>query len=301
MSSVIEKILRLKEEKDAVILAHNYVNPEVQDIADFTGDSLELSIKARDLKAGLIVFCGVSFMAETAKVLSPGSVVLHPVPGAGCGMAAMAAAGDVASYKAAHPETVLIAYVNTTAATKAHVDICCTSANAEKIIRSIPPEKKIMFLPDRNLGANIRNATGRDMELWPGYCPIHNKILPESLKAVRAAHPEAELLVHPECTPEIVALADRALSTGGMLKAVKASDKKEFIIGTEYGILHRLQKENPDKVFYPLTPLPACEDMKLITLEDIASCLENNSNEVILDDGIMTKARLPIDRMIALS
>lgn len=300
-SGIVEKILKLKQDKGAVILAHNYVNADVQDIADFTGDSLELSIKARDSRAKTIVFCGVSFMAETAKLLSPDSTVLHPVREAGCAMADMAKAEDIAAYRKANPDTVLVAYVNTTAAAKAEVDICCTSANAEKIVRSIPADKKIMFLPDRNLGANVRNATGRDIELWPGFCPTHNKITKEMLISARKAHPEAVLMVHPECNPEIVALADLALSTGGMLKAVKASEKKEFIIGTEYGILHRLTNENPDKTFYPIEPLPACVDMKAIKLEDILNCLENGYGEVTLDPRIIRDARLPIDRMLEIS
>lgn len=300
METVIEKILRLKEEKGAIILAHNYVNPEIQDIADFVGDSLELSIKAKNAQAKVIVFCGVSFMAESAKLLSPDSIVLHPVPDAGCAMADMAKAEDIAAYRKAHPDTVLIAYVNTTAAAKAQVDICCTSANAEKVVNSIAPDKKIMFLPDRNLGANVSKTTGRQLELWPGFCPVHNRIEPKVIREARKAHPQALVMVHPECHPVTVAEADLALSTGGMLRAVKESDKKEFIVGTEYGILHRLRNENPDKLFYPLEPLPTCRDMKAIRLEDILNCLENNAGEVVLPPEIIERARLPIDRMLAL-
>ena len=300
MSTVIEKILKLKEEKGAVILAHNYVNAEIQDIADFTGDSLELSIKAKNSDAKLIVFCGVSFMAETAKLLSPDSTVLLPVKEAGCAMAEMAKAEDIASYRAKNPDTVLIAYVNTTASAKAQVDICCTSANAEKVVRSIPEGKKIMFLPDRNLGSNVSKTTGREIELWPGFCPIHNRIEPKTIREARKQHPEALVMVHPECHPVTVAEADIVLSTGGMLRAVKESDAKEFIVGTEYGILHRLQKENPEKRFYPLEPRPTCGDMKLITLENILHCLETGEGEVILDPEIMERARLPIDRMLEL-
>ena len=300
MTSVIEKILRLKEEKGAVILAHNYVNAEIQDIADFTGDSLELSIKARDCKAKLIVFCGVSFMAETAKLLSPDSVVLHPVKDAGCAMADMAEAEDIAAYREKNPDTVLIAYVNTTAAAKAQVDICCTSANAEKVVNSIPADKKIMFLPDRNLGSNVSATTGRKLELWPGFCPVHNRVEPQVIREARKQHPGALVMVHPECHPVTVAEADIVLSTGGMLRAVRESDATEFIVGTEYGIIHRLQNENPDKKFYPLEPRPTCRDMKLITLEDILHCLETGDGEVILAPEIMERARLPIDRMLNL-
>ena len=300
MDSISEKIRTLKERKGAVILAHNYVSPEVQDIADFVGDSLELSIKARDAKAKTIVFCGVSFMAETAKLLSPDSTVLHPVREAGCAMADMAKADDIASWRKTHPGAVIAAYVNTTAAAKAQVDICCTSANAEKVIRSIPEGREIMFLPDRNLGQNVMNSTGRRMELWPGCCPVHNRIEMSMLEAARKAHPGALLMVHPECAPEIVAAADMALSTGGMLRSVAKSAEKEFIVGTENGIIHRLKKENPGKVFYPLLPLPVCADMKKIRLEDILDSLESGRGEVVLPQEIMERARLPIDRMLAL-
>lgn len=301
MSELINEINRLKQERNAVILAHNYVNGDVQDIADFTGDSLELSIKAQNIKAPVIVFCGVSFMAESAKILSPDSKVLLPVMDAGCQMADMASAQAVADYRKANPDTVLVAYVNTTAAVKAEVDICCTSANAEKVVKSIPADKKIMFLPDRNLGANVSKALNRPMELWPGCCPIHDQVLAESIKIAREKHPQAKLMVHPECPPEILALADIALSTGGMLRAVKESPAgSEFIVGTEYGILHRLEKENPDKKFYPLEPRPTCRDMKKITLEDIRNVLRDLSNEVILSDEMIARAKCPIERMLAL-
>ena len=301
MSEIINEIKRLKAERNAVILAHNYVNGEVQDIADFVGDSLELSIKAQNVNAPVIVFCGVSFMAETAKILSPASKVLLPVMEAGCQMADMATAEAVAAYRQANPDTVLVAYVNTTAAVKAEVDICCTSANAEKVVKSIPADKAIMFLPDRNLGANISKTLGRTMELWPGYCPIHDQVLTKSIQEARAKHPEAKLMVHPECPPEILALADIALSTGGMLRVVKeAASGSKFIVGTEYGIMHRLEKENPDKIFYPLEPLPTCRDMKKITLESIRDVLKNMSNEVTLPGDMIEKAKRPIERMLAL-
>lgn len=301
MSELINEINRLKKERNAVILAHNYVNGDIQDIADFTGDSLELSIKAQNVNAPVIVFCGVSFMAETAKILSPSSKVLLPVMDAGCQMADMASAQAVADYRKANPDTVLVAYVNTTAAVKAEVDICCTSANAEKVVKSIPADKKIMFLPDRNLGANVSKTLNRPMELWPGCCPIHDQVLAYSIQSARAKHPAAKLMVHPECPPEILALADIALSTGGMLRAVReAAPGSEFIVGTEYGIMHRLQKENPDKTFYPLEPLPTCRDMKKITLESIRDVLANLNNEVILPAEMIEKARRPIERMLAL-
>jgi quinolinate synthase len=300
MTDLYQKITDLRRKHQAVILAHNYVDGEVQDIADFVGDSLELSIKARDLQAPVIVFCGVSFMAETAKVLSPGSIVLHPVPQAGCPMADMADAAEVEAYRKAHPDTVIVAYVNTTAATKAHVDICCTSANAEKILNSIPADKEVMFLPDQNLAANVSANLGRKVHLWPGYCPTHNRVQPETISRLRAEHPDALLLVHPECTPAVVALADQALSTGGMLRFVRQSDHRRFLIGTEHGIIHRMRKENPEKEFIPVAPLIHCPNMKKITVESIADALEYLSPRVELSPELIERARLPIERMLAL-
>ncbi|MBS1372154.1 MAG: quinolinate synthase NadA [Lentisphaeria bacterium] len=301
MSDLIEEIKQLKAERNAVILAHNYVRPELQDIADFTGDSLELSIKAKNAKAETIVFCGVRFMAETAKLLSPGSVVLLPNPDAGCPMADMAAADKVAACKAAHPETLIVAYVNTTADVKAHVDICCTSGNAEKIIAALPEDQEILFLPDRNLGGNLNRKLGRHMQLWPGFCPTHDRVTPQMIEEARAAHPGVKVLVHPECDPEVVAVADEALSTGGILKFVRESDDKAFIIGTETGILHRLQRENPGKEFYPLQPEMLCPNMKKITLENVRDCLKNMAPQVELPAEIMQSAVKPIEVMLSRS
>jgi len=295
----VNEIAKLKAARGAIILAHNYTSPEVQDIADFVGDSLELSLKARDAKAPCIVFCGVSFMAETAKILAPRSTVINPAPEAGCRMADMADADAVRQYKKNHPDTVLVAYVNTTAAVKAEIDICCTSANADRIVASIPKDKKIMFLPDCHLGSNIVNSLGRKMDLWPGYCPIHHEVTPEMIAAVRKRHPGAVALVHPECPPATVAAADKALSTGGMLRFVKGSDADEFIVGTEYGIIHRLEKENPGKRFYGLEPRPCCADMKLVTLEKIRDALRDGKPEVVLPEELMDRARTAIERMLA--
>ncbi len=299
--NLIEEIKQLKAEHNAVILAHNYVRPELQEIADFTGDSLELSIKAKNVKAETIVFCGVRFMAETAKLLSPDSVVLLPNPDAGCPMADMAAADAVAAYRAAHPEAFLVAYVNTTADVKAHVDLCCTSGNAEKIIAELPENQEILFLPDRNLGGNMNRKLDRKMDLWPGCCPTHNHVTPEMIAEARAAHPGAKVLVHPECAPEVVAAADEALSTGGILKFVRESSDKAFIIGTESGILHRLRKENPGKEFYPLQPEMICPDMKKITLENVRDCLKNMAPRIELPEEILREAVKPIEAMIARS
>lgn len=293
-----EEITGLKRQRNAVILAHNYTRPEIQDIADFVGDSLELSRKAAECRAPVIVFCGVRFMAETAKILSPESVVLHPNPSSGCPMADMAEPDAVAEYRKKYPDTLVVAYVNTTAATKTAVDLCCTSGNAEKLIASLPPEQKILFLPDANLGSNLNIKLNRHMELWPGYCPTHNRIMPEHILAAKEKHPGALLLVHPECLPAVVKLADQALSTGGMLKFVRESSHREFIIGTECGILHRMRKENPDKTFYPLEPAVVCPNMKKITLEDVLFCLRDMAPEIELPEDVRRAAKAPIDRML---
>lgn len=298
MNPLIQEIHSLKKIHNAVILAHNYVCGDVQDVADFTGDSLELSIKARDCSAPVIVFCGVSFMAETAKILSPKAKVLHPAPNAGCPMADMASAEAVAQYKKDHPDTLLVAYVNTTAAVKALVDICVTSANAERVINSIPLEQKIMFLPDQNLAANVSRNLNRKMELWPGFCPTHQKIMPEFIQAARQKYPDAKILVHPECPPAIVDIADAALSTGGMLRYVREQPDTQFVIGTECGIIHRMKKENPTKEFFPIEPPPLCPNMKKLSLENLRDVLLNLSNEVILDSQLIERARLPIERML---
>ena len=297
--TLAEQILALKRERNAVILAHNYTLSEVQDIADFTGDSLELSRKAAACKAPVIVFCGVRFMAETAKILSPDSIVLQPVADAGCEMADMANAAEVRAARAANPDAVVVAYVNTTADTKTAVDICCTSGNAEKVIASIPADKKILFLPDANLGANVSKTLSRPMDFWHGCCPIHDRITAEHIAAARKAHPGATVVVHPECKPATVAAADAALSTGGMLKFVKESPATDFVIGTEIGILHRLRKENPGKRFFPLDPEPVCSNMKKIHLEDILRSLETLEPRIELDPETIRLARQSIDRMLA--
>ena len=295
---IVEEILELKAKRNALILAHNYTRPEVHDIADFVGDSLELSRKAAECHAPVIVFCGVRFMAETAKLLSPESIVLHPNPMAGCPMADMASPKEIREYRAEHPDTLVVAYVNTTAATKTEVDICCTSGNAEKLVAALPSDKQLLFLPDANLGANIAAKLGRHIELWPGFCPTHNKILPEHITEARKRHPNAIVLVHPECYPAVVELADHALSTGGMLRFVHESSHQEFIIGTEGGILHRMRKENPGKVFHPLDPPVLCPNMKKITLENIWTSLRDMSPVVELDDDVLRRARAPIDKML---
>lgn len=298
---IIQEIAELKSARNAVIMAHNYTLPEVQDIADFSGDSLELARIAAECQAKVIVLCGVRFMAETAKILSPDSIVLHPAPESGCPMADMADPAEVRKFKEDNPDTLLIAYVNTTAATKSEVDICCTSGNAEKIVAALPAGQKVMFLPDANLGGNLVKKLDRPMELWNGCCPIHNRITPEDIRLAREAHPGAVVMVHPECKVEVTALADEALSTGGMLKFVAQSEAGEFIVGTEIGIIHRMKKENPGKKFYPLENNPVCEDMKKITLEKIAAVLRDLSCQVDLDAQTIVKARKPIEKMLELS
>ncbi len=296
--SILESIHELKESRHAIILAHNYTEGPVQDVADFVGDSLELSRKAAACQAPVIVFCGVRFMAETAKILSPNSIVLHPAPDSGCLMADMVNAAAINAYRQKHPNTIVVAYINTTAETKTAVDICCTSGNAERVIASIPADKSILFLPDGNLGRNIAAKLNRPMEFWPGCCPIHDGVTTETIHQAKLQHPDAEIIVHPECRPEVVAMADAALSTGGMLTHVKESGCSEFIIGTEAGILHRMRQENPQKQFYPLSPTPICHDMKKVTLESILSCLQNLEPRVELDEETIRLARRPIDAML---
>ncbi|MBQ7402338.1 MAG: quinolinate synthase NadA [Lentisphaeria bacterium] len=300
METVLEEIKRLKAERNAVILAHNYVNPEIQDIADFLGDSLELSFRAKESGAEVIVFCGVRFMAETAKLLSPKSTVLIPIPDAGCAMADMVNANMIKAYKKDHPDAMFVAYVNTTAETKAEVDLCCTSGNVEKVLKSIPENQEVMFLPDRNLGGNMNRKMNRNMDLWKGYCPVHDAVTPEMIRQARAEHPGARVLVHPECKPEVVAECDYALSTAGILKKVKELDAKEFIIGTEKGIFHRIQKENPEKKFYSLNPDLICPDMKKITLESVRDALKNMSPAIELPSDMMDSAVKPILKMMEL-
>ncbi len=299
MSDIVKEIMEWKQKRGAVILAHNYVRGEIQDIADFTGDSLELSIRARESGAGVLLFCGVRFMAETAKLLSPDSVVLLPNPEAGCPMADMASAAAVAEYRKEHPQTLLAAYVNSTAEVKASVDICCTSGNAETILSSLPSDRDILFLPDRNLGRNMSRKLKRPMQFWEGCCPIHDAVTPEMIRSAREKFPGALVLIHPECRPEAVAEADHALSTGGMLRFVRESTETRFIIGTESGILHRLKKENPGKEFYPLQPEMICADMKKITLEQVRDALRDMKTEVQLDPALMSSALAPILKMLS--
>ncbi|MDD3153857.1 MAG: quinolinate synthase NadA [Victivallaceae bacterium] len=295
---LISEIQELKKQRDAVILAHNYVDGDLQDLADYTGDSLELAFRARDAHKGVIVCCGVSFMGETAKILSPESRVLLPVPSAGCPMADMVTAEEVRAMRKAHPGAVFICYVNSSAEVKSEVDICCTSANAAKIVASVEPGREIVFLPDGNLGRNVEHDLKRPIHSFSGYCPVHNQTTVAMIERARALHPGAKLFVHPECPREVVAAADEALSTGGMLRYVAASPEKQFIVGTEKGILHRLVKENPGKEFFPMDDCLVCADMKKLTLESVRDALRDLSGEVLLSKEIMDKARKPIAEML---
>lgn len=295
---MIERINLLRKQRNAVILAHNYVLGEVQDIADFVGDSLELSIKAKNTECEVIVFCGVKFMAETAKILSPGKTVLHPAPASGCPMADMADADKLRKLKARHPGAVTVCYVNSTAEVKTEVDICCTSANAAKIVAAIPQDKEVIFLPDKNLGANVSIALNRPMILWPGFCPTHMRITAEMILRKKNEFPDAFVIVHPECTPDVVALADKYLSTGGMLRFARETEHKKIIVGTEQGIIHRLQRENPDKMFIPVSEQAVCPNMKMIELNDVLNSLEKMQYEIILDPDTIAKAAAPINKMI---
>jgi len=299
MNEITEKINKLKKEKNAVILAHIYQLPEIQDVADFVGDSLDLSRKAADTHAERIVFCGVHFMAETAAILSPDKKVIIPDAGAGCPMADMITAQALREFKSKYKNPVVVAYVNTSAEVKAESDICCTSSNAVNVVKSLSQDAAVIFVPDRNLGSYVQKQSGKDLVIWNGFCPTHNNLmLPEHIIEAKRAHPEAEVLVHPECRPEVVALADYAMSTGQMCRYVPASKTQEFIIGTETGILYKLAKENPDKKFYPLSELAVCPNMKKITIDKVLDALANDKNIVTVPQDIAQKARQPIEKML---
>ncbi|MBN1697593.1 MAG: quinolinate synthase NadA [Spirochaetales bacterium] len=295
---LVRRIGEIKKERNAVILAHNYQPPEIQDIGDFIGDSLALCKKAAEVDADVIVFCGVRFMAESAVLLNPGKTVLLPEAHAGCPMADMADAQSLRRLKKRHPDAVVVCYVNSSAEVKAESDICCTSSNAESIVSSIPEDRRIIFVPDRHLGGYIREKTGRPMILWPGYCPVHRKILPGHIAEMRKAFPEAKVLVHPECREEVVRLADFTGSTGGILTYVSQSNASSFIIGTETGIIHSLKKENPAKFFIPATSDAVCGDMKMISLEKILHSLQSMKPVVRIGDRTAEDALKPVSRML---
>jgi quinolinate synthase len=292
-------IARLKKERNAVVIAHNYQLGEVQDVADFVGDSLELSRKAAVLEAEVIVFCGVHFMAETAAILSPGKTVLIPDPRAGCPMADMISADELIRWRAQYPGRPAVCYINTSAAVKAECDICCTSANAAKVVNSLEGNE-VLFAPDRNLAAWVATQTGKTIIPWDGYCYIHNNILARDVREKRKQYPEAVVWAHPECRPEVIALADKTLSTGGMIREARTTEAREIILATETTMVYRLKKENPDKEFYPAHELAYCANMKKITLPKVAAALEQMIHRVVVPPEIAERARRVIERMIRL-
>lgn len=297
---LVSRINELRSVRRAVILAHNYEPGEIQDLADFTGDSLELSRQAARTDAAVIVFCGVRFMAETAAVLSPDKAVLHPEPKAGCPLADMITADELRGLKSAHPGVPVVSYVNTSAEVKAETDYCCTSSNAAKVVDYVAGEE-VIFVPDRNLGLWVQRHTQKRLLLWQGYCPTHNKITVEDIHKALSQHPGAEIIAHPECRPEVLDLAHQVLSTSGMIRRVRESPAMQFIVATETGMIHRLQKEAPGKRFFPASRYAVCPNMKRITLEKVLWSLEEMSGRVSVPREIADKARLALDRMLEVS
>ena len=298
-SGLQNEILELKKKRNAVILAHLYQRPEVQDIADFTGDSLGLSEEAAKTDAEVIVFCGVHFMAETAAILSPQKTVLLPEVNAGCPMADMITADQLRAKKKECPDAVVVCYVNSSADVKAESDICCTSANAVKVVRSAPADKRILFVPDKNLGHYVGQQAGREVIYWEGFCNTHDRLSAEQLRKAKQTYPEALVMVHPECRPEVIALADRVFSTSGMIKFAKESDHNEFILGTESGILHKIRKTAPGKKFHMASEELICPNMKATTLEKVKLSLEELQPRIMVPDEIRDKALGAVKRMIA--
>lgn len=297
---LVEAIAEWKIRRNAIVLAHNYQQEAVQNIADFVGDSLALSQKAAKTEAETIVFCGVHFMAESASLLSPEKTVLLPAADAGCPMADFATAEAVAEWRTRFPKAAFVAYINSTAAVKAEVDICCTSSNALKVIASLPNEE-IVFLPDQNLGHYVASHfPDRKFHLWPGYCVTHHRVHPEEIDRIRAIHPDAEILVHPECRPEVVAKADFAGSTSQIIARVAASSAKIIIIGTEMGVLPSLEKDHPDKRFFLLSPGLICPNMKRTTLPKVLESLQNKTHQITVPPEIQIRARQSLERMLAI-
>lgn len=298
-TELLEQINRLKKEREAVILAHNYQPPEIQDLADYTGDSLELSMIAAKTEAKVIVFCGVQFMGETAAILSPQKTVLLPVLEAGCTLADYATADEVRAMKQKHPGAIVVTYVNSSAEVKAETDICCTSANAIEIVNSIDPDRPIIFVSDYNLGHYAAKKTGRNIILWNGCCPTHALLSTFAVLKARKKWPEAQVIMHPECKPDVLELADFVGSTSGMLKYVKKQPGgASFIVGTEVGLLHRLQKENPDKTFHPASDYLICPMMKMTTLKNVKDSLEKMQHVVSVPENIRMQAKAAVDAML---
>jgi quinolinate synthase len=295
--TIADRIALLKKQSNALILAHNYQLPEIQDIADFVGDSLDLAMRATQTSSDIIVFCGVDFMAESAKILNPEKTVIIPDSQAQCPMAAMIDVESLTALKQDHPRAPVVSYINTSAAVKALSDICCTSSNGAKVVRSLDA-KELIFTPDANLGTYIqRLVPEKSIVIFPGVCPTHHKITPEQILALKHQHPQAEILVHPECRIEVIDIADHALSTNGMVNHVKNSPCNEFIIGTERDLCYRLQKENPTKQFYPLETA-VCPNMKKITLEKVLNSLKTLEPQITLSPDIIKRAKVPLQRMM---
>lgn len=300
-NTIEEEIQALKKERNAVLLAHNYQVGEIQEVADFVGDSLRLAQEAKKTTADVILFSGVHFMAETASILCPDKKVIVPEVAAGCSLADMIRPEDIREWRRCYPEGVVVCYINSSAAVKAECDYCCTSSNAEKVVRSIPEDREILFVPDFFLGTFVKNRTGRkNIHLWKGYCPTHVMIQSDEIERLRQAYPEAEFLMHPECgcLTKSMHLADRILSTEGMIRYVNESKASSFIVATETGILHRMRKDNPDKLFIPASHAAACTYMKMNTLEKIVHSLENLEYEVKVPAPLAERALRPIERML---
>jgi quinolinate synthase len=301
IATLAGRLQELKRQRNAVILAHNYQRPEVQDAADFTGDSLGLSQQAAKTDAAAILFCGVDFMAETAAILCPEKTVLVPDPRAGCPMANMLTPRELAEAKAQHPNAAVVCYVNSSAEIKAMSDLCCTSANAVQVVASLPPDREVLFVPDQSLGGWVAKQLGRPLILWPGYCPTHHRIRARDVQERKAAHPEALFVCHPECTADVIALADKVASTTGMVRWCREAEASTIIVGTEIGLLHRLRKDSPAKTFLPATELADCPNMKLNTLEKMVWALEDMAHRVTVPPEVAAAARRAIQRMLDLS
>ena len=299
-TQIVSDIERLKKERNAVILAHNYTRGEVQDVADYTGDSLELARRATMVDADVIVFCGVYFMAETAAILNPDKTVLIPDPSAGCPMADMITGGQLRELKAKHPGAIAVCYVNSTAEVKAECDLCVTSGNADRVMATIPRDREILFVPDQHLGSHISGREGRSYVLWPGYCPTHARLTVKMLEDARAAHPGAPVMVHPECPKYVRDAADERLSTGGMCRFARESSATTILVGTEVGILHRLRKENPGKTFVPVSDTLFCPNMKKTTLENLHEALLEMKTRVTVPEDVANRARRAIEAMLAI-
>lgn len=294
-----EKILRIKKERNAIILSHNYQPDEVQDIADIVGDSLELSRAAASIDCDVIVFCGVDFMAETAAILSPYKKVLLPAPDACCPMAAMITPDELDFVKSRYPDAAVVCYINITADVKAKSDICCTSSNAVNVVNSLD-QQRVIFVPDQNLARYVARFTDKEILPWEGYCIVHDQYTPDQVQEVKRRYPKAVVIVHPECRPEVIDLADHVASTSGIIKHVCSSDEHEFIIGTEFGILYRIKKECPDKLCYPLSDRAVCRNMKKTDLTKVYAALLHLSPRITVPDDVANKARVAINRMLAI-